>query len=96
MKSSKSSKLGTREAMSSLITQVRNTVPFDLPAEILCAKTCDYGCPKKLMEYLDSELVSWEFRLAEGENPNFGEIHQLGKTAQKIHRVLQKNGLLTA
>lgn len=92
----KPNKPGTREAMSSLIRQVRDTVPFDLPTEILCAKTCDYGCPKKLMEYLDSELVSWEARLAEGENPNFGEIQRLGKTAQKIHRVLQKNGLVTA
>lgn len=91
----KPSKPGTREAMNSLITQVRDTFPFDLPTEILCAKTCDYGCPKKLMEYLDSELLSWKVRLAAGENPNFGEIHRLGKTVQKIHRVLQKNGLVS-
>lgn len=47
----------------------------------------------KLLTYLESEVENWEYRLDEGETPNFGDLNRLAKSAGKIHRVLEKNGL---
>lgn len=83
----------TATAMRQLIKQVRETIPFDIPEAVLCADECR-GCSMKLLEYLASELDDWEFKLDQGEIPNFGDINQLAKSSRKIYRVLEKNGLL--
>ncbi len=46
------------------------------------------------MEYLDSELEDWEYKLDNDEQPNLGEVHKLGKTSQKIYTALKKNNLI--
>lgn len=48
----------------------------------------------KLLEFLDMEVYDWEQRLDMGEIPNFGDLHRLANMAQKIYRVLDKNGLI--
>ena len=83
----------TSTAMTQLIDQVREAIPFDTPAEKLCAGPCT-GCPKKLMEYLDSELEDWEYKLDSAEAPSLGDVRKLGKTSQKIYNVLKKNNLI--
>ncbi|WP_245831896.1 hypothetical protein [Solemya velesiana gill symbiont] len=52
------------------------------------------GCSMKMLEYLASELDNWEYRLEQGEVPSFGDINQLAKSAKKIYRVLEKNGIV--
>lgn len=79
-------------AMQQLIQQVRTALPFDQPASFLCQKHC-IGCPKKLMEFLESEISSWETALDQGETPTLGDIEQLARTSRKIHTVMVKNGL---
>jgi hypothetical protein len=79
--------------MRDLIEQVRLAIPFDLPEAQVCrADGCD-GCSLKLLSYLETELEGWEQRLAEGVQPNFGDLHRLAASARKIHRILSKNGL---
>ena len=82
-------------AMRQLIDEVRHTLPFDLPEARVCNGPCD-GCSLKLLDFLEMELEAWERRLDEGEKPGLAELSKLAKTSRRIHRVLQKNGLLEA
>jgi len=79
-------------AMHQLILQVRTAMPFDLPEANLCSGKCN-GCSQKLLDYLDSELEDWEYRLKEGEIPDFGEIQRIARTSKKIYKILDRNGL---
>jgi hypothetical protein len=90
----KSAKPHPAEAMSQLICQVRSSVPFDIPADQLCAGPCR-GCPKKLLEFLDMELEEWEQRLDDSEQPSLGDIQRLAKRSRKIYCSLEKNGLIS-
>ncbi|WKT61368.1 hypothetical protein Q2E61_04045 [Microbulbifer thermotolerans] len=83
----------TVTAMRGLITEVRNTMPFNLPAAALCAGPCR-GCPKKLLEYLDQELEDWEQRLDNGEKPSLGDVSKFAKTCRRIHQALAANQLV--
>ena len=82
--------------MSSIIQQVRATFPFAMTEDELCADTCSYGCPKKLLEYIDMEITDWEQRLENGEIPNFGDVRKLSRTSENIYRVLIKNNIVSA
>ncbi len=80
--------------MFNIIQQVRATFPLTMTEQELCTKTCSYGCPKKLLEYIDMEITDWEQRLENGEIPNFGDIQKLSKTSENIYRVLKKNNIV--
>ncbi|MEN8178254.1 MAG: hypothetical protein ABFS39_06485 [Pseudomonadota bacterium] len=82
----------TSTAMRNLIAQVRETLPFELTSEQICADSCD-GCSMKLLAYLESELDGWEQRLQDGERPNFGDLTKLARTSKKVYQVLKNNGL---
>jgi hypothetical protein len=79
--------------MRQLIEQVRESIPFGLSDEQICGDSCE-GCPSKLLIYLESELDTWESRLADGVVPSFGDLDRLAKQGRKIHRVLQRNRVL--
>jgi len=78
--------------MRQLIDQIRGALPFDLPEARVCSGPCE-GCSMKLLEFVETELESWEQRLDQGETPNFGDLSKLARTARKVHRVLLDNGL---
>ncbi|MCW8933218.1 MAG: hypothetical protein OQK98_00705 [Gammaproteobacteria bacterium] len=80
--------------MVDIIQQIRATFPFELSEEALCAESCSYGCPKKLLEYLHMEITEWEKRLENGEAPNLNDIKNLSKTSRKIYKILEKNNLV--
>ena len=80
-------------AMQNLITQVRGEFPFTVPEAQICAGKC-VGCPKKLLELVDTELCDWESRLANGETPLLGDISRLAKLCKNIRRGLVRNNLL--
>lgn len=84
----------TTEAMQTLIKQIREAIPFDTPMALMCNGPCT-GCAKKLLDYLDMELLDKEKNLQDGKMPNLGEIDKLAKTAKKIYISLQKNGLIS-
>jgi hypothetical protein len=84
----------TEVVMADIIQQIREKFPFDISEEELCAETCSYGCPKKLLEYMAMEITEWEQRLANHELPNFRDIQNLSKSGCKIYRILEKNKLI--
>lgn len=77
-----------------IIQQIRASFPFDMSEEELCAETCSYGCPKKLLEYIHMEITEWENRLENGETPDLNDIKNLAKTSRKIYKILEKNNLI--
>lgn len=83
----------TPAAMQQLIQQVRETLPFGTPRGYVCADECK-GCSMKLLEFLDMELMDWEDRLQQGEVPGLGDIQRMAKISRRIHKVLDKNGVL--
>ncbi len=83
----------TPVAMVQLIQQVRETLPFGVPQGYVCADKCT-GCSLKLLDYLDLELMSWEDRLLQGDVPSLADIQRMAKISHKVHKVLDKNGVL--
>lgn len=85
-------KPNTTTAMHNLLSQVREAMPFDNPEASICAGPCK-GCPLKLLQFIETELDGWQYRLDQGETPNLGDINKLATSARKVHRVLSSNGL---
>ncbi len=83
----------TPVAMQQLISQVRETLPFDVPESYLCTDDCK-GCSLKLLEFLDAELINWEQRLESGEKPTLGDVQCVAKLSRKIYKVLDRNGVI--
>jgi hypothetical protein len=83
----------TLTAMTELIRQIRETIPFDTPESALCAGTCR-GCSKKLLDFLDMEVEEWERNLESGDCPSLGDIERLAKRSEKIYFALKQNGLV--
>ncbi len=80
-------------AMKNLIAEVRNDFPFNVPDANICGISC-VGCPKKLLEIVDTELCEWEVKLDENIAPKLGEISRLGKLCKNVRRGLKRNGLV--
>ena len=81
--------------MQQLITEVRESLPFELPEAQMCEGPCD-GCSMKLLAFLDGELDEWEYRLDQGDTPTFADLSRIMKTSKKIHKVMVKNGLIAS
>jgi len=80
-------------AMKTLIEEIRQIMPFeDLDANI-CTGQCNH-CSVKLLEFLDTQIDEWEFRLKQGEIPSLKDIDELSKTSKKIYRALDKQNLI--
>ncbi len=86
-------KPSTSEAMHLLIQKIRESIPFDTQLRDVCSEDCR-GCSMKLLEYLDSELESWEYRLNQHEVPDFRDLSRLERSGRKVYKALQKNGLI--
>lgn len=86
-------KPNTSIAMADLIVEIREALPFNASESQICSGVCK-GCSLKLLDYLDIELVDWEYRLENGETPNFGDLKRISTTARKIYKVLDRNGLI--
>jgi hypothetical protein len=86
-------KPSTSEAMRHLIEQIRHAIPFDTDLRDVCSEDCR-GCSMKLLEYLDAELESWEYRLDQQEVPDFRDLSKLERSGRKIYKALLKNGII--
>lgn len=83
----------TPDAMAQLIQQVREALPFTVPQGYVCVDNCT-GCSLKLLDFLDLELMTWEDRLQQGDVPSLADIQRMAKISLKVHKVLDKNGVL--
>jgi hypothetical protein len=84
-----------KTAIQSLISEVRQKVPFGLSFDGYCEGRCDV-CPQKLIEFLDIEVSHWESRIKHGVIPSAGEIENLRKDYQKVYHILEKSALAKA
>ena len=86
-------KPNTQQAMKQLIGQIREAIPLDMPEAQMCSESCRI-CSKKLLDYLSSELEEWDYRLEQGDIPNFGDLQKLERSGRKIYSILKKDGLI--
>lgn len=83
----------TQQAMRLLIDEIARQIPLNIAEAAICQGRCS-GCPKKMLEMLDSELSYWR---AEPNNvPTLADLKQLEKLARRTHRVFLKNNLIVA
>ncbi|WP_423807781.1 hypothetical protein OUO06_06785 [Photobacterium damselae] len=85
----------TFEAMRNIISQVKTELPLYDESTFTCGpdNSC-IGCPKKLMEMLESEVSYWEHALDRGIKPNFDDLYRFGKMCKNIKRGLVRNNLI--
>ncbi|MEE2023500.1 MULTISPECIES: hypothetical protein [Alkalimonas] len=83
-------------AMLQLIDEVKNRFPLYEPDTYVCGirNTDCQGCPKKLLEMVDSELCFWESAIRQGRAPRFDELRRFGKLCQSVERNLIRNQLI--
>lgn len=79
--------------MKMLIEQVQSALPFERPEHEICAGKC-VGCPKKMLEYMGSELDHYQCQLDNEVIPSLGEISDLARVAKKVHRSMARNSLV--
>ncbi|MBL4910181.1 MAG: hypothetical protein JKX78_09265 [Alteromonadaceae bacterium] len=80
-------------AMTVLLQQINDTFPFDKPEAEICAGKCT-GCPKKVLEYVSSEVDYYQAQLDDKQTPLLGDISRLALIAKKSHRSLARNKLV--
>ncbi len=82
-------------AMQQIIDAVKDEFPLYNEDTFKCGtdNSC-IGCPKKLMELVDSELsysATWQHQLNRGISPTFDEIYSFGKMCKNVRRALVRN-----
>ncbi len=81
--------------MRLLIEQVKAELPLYEPDTFFCGtNTSCVGCPKKLMELVDTDLCYWEHQLNSGVIPSFDEISRFAKLCKNVKRGLVRNHLV--
>ncbi|WP_019614258.1 hypothetical protein [Psychromonas ossibalaenae] len=88
-----SKKPDRKTAMLHIIEMVKDDFPFDDPDRQICGTSC-VGCPKKLLELIETEIMHWESVIDRGEVPDFGEISRFAKLCKNVRRGLVRNGLV--
>ncbi len=83
----------TQTALMQVINLARQSIPFGLTEAQMCSGVC-HGCSKKLLDFLEMELDSWEARIIAGEVPNLGDVSSLARMSKKIYIALSKSGLV--
>lgn len=85
------------QATYDLIQQVKHQLPLYEKDTFVCGpdNNC-IGCPKKLMELVETEVSYWESSLARGIAPNFEELRRFGKLCSSVKRGLVRNGVVSA
>lgn len=85
------------DAMKQIIEQVKQELPLYESDTFVCGPEGNcIGCPKKLLEMVDSELTYWESAMARGITPQFDEIRRFGKMCTSVRRGLVRNNIITA
>ncbi|KYN79470.1 hypothetical protein ATY37_09590 [Vibrio cidicii] len=79
-------------AMQQIIDAVKDEFPLYNEDTFKCGtdNSC-IGCPKKLMELVDSELSYWQHQLNRGISPTFDEIYSFEKMCKNVRRALVRN-----
>ncbi|KKD58054.1 hypothetical protein RN22_23080 [Grimontia sp. AD028] len=85
------------DAMKQIIEQVKQELPLYESDTFVCGPEGNcIGCPKKLLEMVDSELSYWESAMSRGITPQFDEIRRFGKMCNNVRRGLVRNNIIAA
>ncbi|CZF82326.1 hypothetical protein GCE9029_03160 [Grimontia celer] len=85
------------DAMKQIIEQVKQELPLYESDTFVCGPEGNcIGCPKKLLEMVDSELSYWESAMSRGITPQFDEIRRFGKMCTSVRRGLVRNNIIAA
>ncbi|EOD81413.1 hypothetical protein D515_04315 [Grimontia indica] len=83
--------------MKQIIEQVKQELPLYESDTFVCGPEGNcIGCPKKLLEMVDSELSYWESAMSRGITPQFDEIRRFGKMCNNVRRGLVRNNIIAA
>ena len=84
-------------AMQQIIDAVKQDFPLYQADTFVCGPDngC-MGCPKKLMEHVDTDLTYWKHQISRGVSPTFDELYQFGKMCKNIRRSLVRNNRIPA
>lgn len=82
-----------KTVMVNIIETVKKDFPLDAPEASICGDTC-VGCPRKLLELVEGELIYWESKLKKDQLPDFDELNRFGKLCKNVRRGLVRNGLV--
>jgi len=82
-----------KTAMLNIIKLVKDDFPFEVPEAQICGDSC-VGCPKKLLELVETEISYWEVNIENGELPNLTEISRFAKLCKNVRRSLVRNGIV--
>ncbi|MGF1725560.1 hypothetical protein [Photobacterium nomapromontoriensis] len=84
-------------AMLQIIEQVKHELPlYDADTFVCGPDNSCIGCPKKLMEIVETEVSYWEHAIQRGTTPNFDEINRFGKLCKNVKRGLVRNNIVAA
>ncbi|MGO1297039.1 MAG: hypothetical protein ACTMIA_06960 [Vibrio sp.] len=84
-------------AMHNIIDAVKAEFPLYQADTFVCGPDNEcQGCPKKLMELVDTELSYWEHAMNRGITPTFDELRQFGKMCKNVRRGLVRNKRIPA
>ncbi len=87
-----SSKPDRITAMLNIIERAKIELPLYEPDTFVCGQQGNcIGCPKKLLELVDSDLSYWQHAIKQGVIPNFDEIRRFGKLCTNVKRGLIRN-----
>ncbi|GMQ46842.1 hypothetical protein [Vibrio sp. 10N] len=83
-------------ATQQLIQQVKAELPLYNEDTFVCGpdNSC-IGCPKKLMELVETDVSYWESSLKRGVAPNFEQFRRFAKLCSSVRRGLMRNGLVS-
>ena len=75
--------------MQQIIDAVKQEFPLYQPDTFKCGpdNSC-IGCPKKLMELVDTDLCYWQDQIQRGIAPSFDELNRFGKMCKNDFRIL--------
>lgn len=80
-------------AMQQIIDAVKQEFPLYDADTFVCGPDNEcIGCPKKLMELVDSELSYWQHSINRGIAPGFDDLNRFGKLCRNVRRALVRNG----
>ena len=79
--------------ITKVLLQMKKELVEPIKYQNLCVIDC-YGCPKKLLEFLEDFIISWEEQIATGYRPNFGDLSKIIRVAEKSQAALLKNSLI--
>ncbi|MGX9417576.1 hypothetical protein ACXJY6_00630 [Vibrio sp. RC27] len=79
-------------AMQQIIDAVKREFPLYQEDTFKCGvdNSC-IGCPKKLMELVDTDLTYWQHQIDNGVSPGFDDLYRFGKLCKNVRRALVRN-----